>query len=324
MRPGFHEVVHSAFDIERLAGPLCAVGGWTRTDLPDAPPEQWPAWQVPADCTRIEQCLLHAPGDERGPLRIAVFHGVQQRLMRSSQHLWDSGGHFDVDIYSSDADATYAALQRHGWTAFHDSADYGFGELQVREVIIIGPDGFVIGLIERRAPPLDWPEGLGAMTRQFNSSQVVRDYATAAAFYRDILGWSPLFEVAATGEDEPSQILGLAMPHCAGVERRVGIWHPEGTNDGSVELIQCAGIRARDFSASAVAPNIGILALRFAVDDARALAARITQRGWPLYAPPIELEIAPYGPTVLFSVRTPDGAILEFYQEIGRQIPGSG
>ncbi|NIJ08556.1 catechol 2,3-dioxygenase-like lactoylglutathione lyase family enzyme [Sphingomonas vulcanisoli] len=314
MRPGFQEVVHSAFDIERLAGPLCAVGGWTRTELPDAPPKQFTAWHVPEGCTRIEQCLLHAPNDERGPLRIVVFHGAEQRVMRSSQHLWDSGGHFDVDIYSDDADATYAKLQRHGWTAFHDSADYGFGELQVREVIIIGPDGFVIGLIERRAPPLDWPEGLGAMTRQFNSSQVVRDYDASAAFYRDILGWSPLFEVVADGEGEPSQILGLPLPHAAPVERRVGIWHPEGSNDGSVELIQCAGIRARDFSELAVAPNIGLLALRFPVEDAAALAAQIVERGWPLYTPPMRLDIAPYGPATLFSVRTPDGAILEFFQ----------
>jgi catechol 2,3-dioxygenase-like lactoylglutathione lyase family enzyme len=314
VRQGFQEIVHSAFDMERVAGPLCSVGGWTRQALPDAPREQWAAWHVPESCTRIEQCLLRAPNDERGPLRIVVFHGAEQRLMRSSQHLWDSGGHFDVDMYSNNADATYAALQRLGWTAFHDSADYGFGELQVREVVIIGPDGFVIGLIERRAPPLDWPAGLGAMTRQFNSSQVVRDYDTAAAFYRDILGWSPLFEVATAGEGEPSLLLGLPMPQCAEVERRVGIWHPEGSNDGSIELIQCAGIRGRDFSGAAVAPNVGILSLRFPVADAAALAEQITRRGWPLYTPPIHLEIAPYGPVLSFAVRTPDGAILEFFQ----------
>lgn len=313
MRPGFQEIVQSAFDIERIAGPLCAVGGWIRTDLPDAPREQWAAWRVPVGCTRIEQCLLNAPNDPRGALRVVVFHGVQQRLMRSSQHVWDSGGVFDVDMYSADATATYAALQRHGWSAFHDPADYGFGTLQVREVIVAGPDGFVIGLIERKAPPLNWPEGLGAMSRQFNSSQIVRDYDAAAAFYRDILGWKPSIEIAATGEGEPSLILGMPMPQCAEVERRVGIWHPEGINDGSIELIQCAGIRARDFAEHAVAPNIGLLSLRFPVPDADALAAEITQRGWPLYTPPAPLEIAPYGLTDCFSVRTPDGAILEFY-----------
>lgn len=303
----------SAFDVDRIAGPMCEVGGWSRTNLPDAPPEQWMAWHVPDACTRIEQCLLSAPNDPRGTLRIVVFHGSEQRLMRPSQHLWDSGGIFDVDIYSDDAIATYAALQRHGWTAFHDAADYCFGELKVREVIVIGPDGYVIGLIERRAPPLDWPEGLGAMSRQFNSSQVVRDYDIAAAFYRDVLGWKPLFEVAARGEGEPGELLGLPMPQCAAVERRVGIWHPEGSNDGSVELIQCVGIRARDFAADAVAPNVGLLALRLPVADAAALATEIVSKGWPLYTPPMRLQIEPFGPTACFSVRTPDGAVLEFF-----------
>ena len=94
----------------------------------------------------------------------------------------------------------------------------------------------------------------------------------------------------------------------------MGIWHPEGSNDGSIELIQCAGIRGRDFSGAAVAPNVGILSLRFPVADAAALAEQITRRGWPLYTPPIHLEIAPYGPVLSFAVRTPDGAILDFFQ----------
>ncbi len=316
MRQGFHEIVQSAFDIERLAGPLCAVGGWTRLNLPDAPREQWAAWHVPETCTRIEQCLLLAPNDERGPLRVVVFHGVDQILMRSSQHVWDSGGIFDVDMYSDDASATYAALQRYGWTAFHDPADYGFGDLKVREVVVVGPDGFVIGLIERQSPPLDWPEGLGAMTRQFNSSQTVRDYAAAAAFYRDILGWKAVIEVTSSGTGEPGSILGMPMPQCAEVERRVGIWHPDGIIDGSVELIQCAGIETRDFAATAISPNVGLLSLRFPVADARRYAAEIEQRGWALYTPPMELEIAPYGRATLFSVRSPDGAILEFYDGV--------
>ena len=104
------------------------------------------------------------------------------------------------------------------------------------------------------------------------------------------------------------------MPQCREVERRVGIWHPEGTNDGSVELIQCTGIRARDFAEMAVAPNIGILSLRFPVADARTFAEQIVGRGWPLYTPPIELDVLPYGRTTMFAVRTPDAAILEFYQ----------
>lgn len=315
MRPGFHEAVLSVFAFDRIADAMVAVGGYTRTDLPDAPPEQFAAWHVPQGCTRIAQCLLHAPNDTHGPLRLVTFAGVEQRVMRSSQQIWEPGGHLDVDIYSTDVAATYAALQRRGWTAFADPVDYGFGELKVREVIVNGPEGFAIGLIQRLAPPLDWPEGLGAMSRSFNASQVVRDYAAAAAFYRDVLGWQPLFEMAVTGEAEPAAVIGLPMPQCADVVRKVGIWHPEGTNDGSIELIACEGIAARDLSAHGVAPNVGMLSLRFPVPDAPALAARVTAAGWPLYTAPMALEIAGIGVVMLFSVRTPDGAILEFYGE---------
>ena len=123
-----------------------------------------------------------------------------------------------------------------------------------------------------------------------------------------------MFEVAAAGEEEPSLVLGLPMPQCAVVERRVGIWQPEGINDGSIELIQCAGIRGRDFSDAAVAPNVGILLLRFPVGDVRKLARSIEERGWPIYASLSVVEVQPHGDLTMFAVRTPDGAILEFYE----------
>lgn len=314
MRQGFQEAVLSVFDLERIAGAMVAVGGYARTDLPDAPREQHAAWRVPTGCSRIAQCLLTAPNDDRGALRLVKFEGVEQRMMRSSQQVWEPGGHFDVDIYSADASGVYAALQQRGWTAFADPVDYAFGKLQVREVVINGPDGFAIGLIQRRAPPLEWAPGLGAMSRSFNASQIVREYAPAAAFYRDVLGWQPMVEIEVTGTDEPAAVIGLPMPQCADVVRRIGIWHPEGLNDGSIELIACEGIASRDFSAHAVAPNVGMLSLRFPVPDVSAVAARILGAGWPLYTAPMDLEIAGIGRVSLCAVRTPDGAILEFYE----------
>ena len=64
-------------------------------------------------------------------------------------------------------------------------------------------------------------------------------------------------------------------------------------------------------------PNIGIASLRFPVKDARAFAGQIALRGRPLYAQPMELDIAPYGTITTFAARTPDGAILEFCQSLG-------
>ncbi|MHB8286684.1 MAG: hypothetical protein ACYDD1_18680, partial [Caulobacteraceae bacterium] len=110
MSNGLQEIVFSVFDIDRIAAPMMAVGGYTRTDLPDAPPEQWAAWDVPAACTRIEQCLLTAAGDDRGHLRLVVFHGVEREVIRSSQSPWDTGGIFDVDIFSKDVSGVYRRL----------------------------------------------------------------------------------------------------------------------------------------------------------------------------------------------------------------------
>jgi predicted enzyme related to lactoylglutathione lyase len=72
-----------------------------------------------------------------------------------------------------------------------------------------------------------------------------------------------------------------------------------------------------------VAPNVGILCLRIPVPDATRYAAEITARGGTLYSPPTSFELAPYGRATIFSVRSPEGAILEFFDAPFEQI-GAG
>src|SRR4051812_43925312 len=123
---GIREAVFSAFDIDRIATPLVEVGLFKRVALPDAPREQFAQWHVPAACTRIEQVLL-VPRDSlngRGALRVVKFHGVAQHVMRSSQRSWDTGGIFDVDVFTTDCTGVYRQLQQHGWTALGEPVDY--------------------------------------------------------------------------------------------------------------------------------------------------------------------------------------------------------
>lgn len=315
---GFREIVHSVFDIGRIARPLLATGGFTLQSLPDAPRGQFAAWHVPAGCTRIEQAYL-APtgsGDGSGGLRLVRFHGVAQRVMRSSQRSWDTGGIFDIDVFSRDVDAVYRLLQSHGWTALGEPVDYSEAHFHVRQVVAVGPDGLMVAIIQRHSPPPDPGEPFDAMSRIFNSTQVVRDYDRAAAFYRDVLGWPPMLEFRIEGQTEPgADVLGLPMPHAVAVDRRIGIFRPAGaTEGGSVELIEIRGMHGRDFAGHCVAPNVGLLSLRVPVADARRCAASVTARGGTPYAQPADYEIAPYGPVTAFSVRSPDGAIVEFFQ----------
>jgi hypothetical protein len=82
-------------------------------------------------------------------------------------------------------------------------------------------------------------------------------------------------------------------------------------------LIHNAAMYGRRCDADCAAPNVGILCLRFEVEDARAYAAEIAGRGGALYNGPAVIGIAPYGTVTLFAVRSPEGAIVEFFSPDG-------
>lgn len=316
---GFHEVVMSVFDIDRIARPMTATGAFELRALPDAPPGQYAAWHLPATCTRIEQACLAPRGstDGKGGLRLVRFHGVDQRVMRSSQRSWDTGGIFDIDVFAKDADALYRLLQRHGWTALGEPVDYSEAIFSVRQVVAVGPDGLMVAIIQRYSPPVEEVPAFESVSQIFNSTQMVRDYDRARAFYLDVLGWETRLEFTIDHAAEPgADVLGLPMPQAESAVRRIGMFRPKGTAVGSIELIENCTMRGRDFTEHCVAPNVGLLSMRFPVTDAAAQAAAITARGGTLYAPLARYDIAPFGPVTAFSIRAPDGAILEFFQRL--------
>lgn len=312
---GMQEIVASVSDVARVARVFTAIGGWKAKRLPDAPREQWKAWHVPRSVKRIEQVLLTAAGDDRGCVRLVRFHGGRQRVMRSSGRTWDTGGIFDIDVFARDARAVYRRLQAEGWSAYGDPVDYSWAGFDVCEVVTTGPDGLVIALIEPHHPPLAKFPRYQGFSRVFNSAQMVRDPAATRKFFVDVLGWKYLIDSEVRDAVEPGQLmLGLPLPIARTVVRKIGVAHPRGENDGSLEPISMPELGGVDFSEHCVAPNLGWLCWRFAVDDARAYARTIASRGHALYSPPQSLAIAGVGDTTMFSVRTPDGAILEFYE----------
>ncbi|MFQ5634160.1 MAG: VOC family protein [Gammaproteobacteria bacterium] len=110
----------------------------------------------------------------------------------------------------------------------------------------------------------------------------------------------------------------LGLPHNLAPEipRHVYIVHPQKINSGSVEILQFAGASGRDFSARAVPPNIGALSLRFPVRDMGSLLARLHRSGIALAAGPVTLPMPPYGVVRTLAIRSPDGALLEFFQVV--------
>lgn len=312
---GFNEIVISVEEISGLRDALTQVAGWTATDLSDALPEQHAAWHVPSECTRIEQCLLTAENDSTGHLRLIKFYDTNGVVMRSSQRTWDIGGIFDVDVYVKDVDRMYRELQRAGWTAFGDPVDYSWGGFDVRQSLALTPDGIAFGMLQPYGKVLiDLPE-YSRMSRAFNSAQIVEDFDESLAFYTEKLGWKPLVNTVVKDTEEPGRdVMGIPMPLAKSVERRVAILHPQGTNEGSAEIIEMREIQGKHFGDRCIAPNIGYLAARFPVIDLEAYAEDLARRHVKFYSDPSEFVVEPYGLVQSLSVRSPDGAILEFFK----------
>lgn len=316
---GMQEIVASVSDLGRIERVFTRIGGWSAKRLPDAPREQWGAWRVPRGVTRIEQRLLIPRDDSRGLVRLVRFHGARQQLIRSSARTWDTGGIFDIDVYTRDARKLYRALQAEGWSAYGDPADYSWAGFDVCEVVATGPDGLVIALIEpKRGIPPGFPR-IDGFSRVFNSAHMVSDFARTQRWFVEVLGWRYGIDSEVRDVAEPGQLmLGLPLPLAKETVKRIGIVHPEGINDGSLEPIALPGLTGRDFSNQCVAPHLGWFAWRYPVEDARECASQIRARGGEIYVAPKAVTIAPYGPCVTFSVRTPDGAIIEFVEAARR------
>lgn len=75
-------------------------------------------------------------------------------------------------------------------------------------------------------------------------------------------------------------------------------------------------LQGADYAARCNATNLGILAARFKVDSAKVAAEKIKARGWMITRPLSESATLGLGSAKLFSIKTPDGAIIQFYSEV--------
>jgi catechol 2,3-dioxygenase-like lactoylglutathione lyase family enzyme len=144
--------------------------------------------------------------------------------------------------------------------------------------------------------------------------QSVRSIEATRDFYERVLGF-----VRLAGGDFVNPV---AAPNNFGVPGnlvvahplRFGIFAPVEGSPTPIECVEFVGVSGRDLAERAVPPNLGIMSLRYPVSDARQKAAELTSRGAELFLPVRESRIEPYGRVRAFAVRSPDGAVLEFFQ----------
>lgn len=309
---GYQEAVFSVSDVEEWAEFFETVGGWRTIHDGELDDATLAAWQLPKGAS-ARQIVVGNPGTVRGFVRLIDFDGVEQEQIRSNAQTWDTGGLFDVNSRIVSMDRKFAEIQARDWQAASDPVQFTFGPFVVKEWLARGPDGIVIALIERLEPPLEGNPQLREMGRLINATQIVADIDAARAFYQDKLGFETYLDHNGPSKAPGPNVLGLPYNLATEIPRHVSILHPHGTNEGSVELIEFKGLTGADFSDRAVPPNLGVLTLRFPVNDIAAFSKHAAENDLEVAVPPTAVDMPPYGQVELMAIRGPGGVWLEFF-----------
>ena len=311
---GWREVVASVSDLDQHIRFFKEIAGWTASDAEPVAEELLLAWNLNPQDAPAKQILVSNPGTSTGFIRLIQLNRSLKQIRPNSQP-WDTGGLYDINFRVSDMWSSFDEMQRLGWRGPSDPVKFNFGPFEVIEWISDGPDGVSFAMIERLSPPLTgWPN-LRRFSRTFNSTQIVKDMEPAKHFYMNILGFKSYLEHRGTSSGDGKNVLGLPLSVAKTISRDVLILHPKGLNEGSVELLSFEGLEGRDLSKNANAPNLGLLSLRFPVSGLKNLHKHLIAHDVPIVVDPIETNLQPYGPCILFTVAAPDGAWLTFFEQ---------
>lgn len=310
---GFHEVVGLVADAEGSARRLAQALGYSVIQRGVVPAAALALLGLP-DYAGSSEALIAHPDAERGAIRLISPGGDPAPLIRDGAQAWDSGGIFDINIRAlTDIEPLHHALGAAGWRASAPITDWQFGAMSVREVVEADADGLAIALMQRVSPPLQGYEGIGGNASWvFNSTQIVADFDAARALFVDHLGWVAVQETEGfAGNAGGVNCMGLPPSLAATVPMRIGIYHPQGRMEGSLEIISF-GCGGHDFSA-ARPPRRGWASVRLPVSDLSAFARAMAAGGCEV-GEAGEFEWAPYGKARALAAVAPWGARFEAFQ----------
>lgn len=312
---GFTEIVITTRDPAAWVEMLTEVGGWeVRSRAPLSSPELT-LWNLPEGASG-ETILLANRGADRGFVRLVQLENVEQEMIRADDRPWDTGGFFDANMRLADMAATHAAMQARGWQGESPPVEFTFGPFTVREWIARGPDGARLAVMQRVAPPLEgWPNLVRA-SRVFNATITVPEMGPARAWFENVLGMRPYLVSSRPSSEAGPNVLGLPHNVTTMISRDVVILHPEGRNDGSIELLAFVGGWGADFSDRAVRHNLGIATARFPVVDLERAITRLRAHDVEMSGEPVTVTLAPYGQVRMVGIRGPAGVWLELYERL--------
>ena len=316
----WQEAVLSVTDLDASARFFREIGGYGTKSAGAVSASEIAAWGLASDATG-EMLVIGRPGENQANLRLVRFDGAGRRVpMRPGSRAWDTGCYFSLMVRMKGLQSVYDDAIALGWWTETPITYLEFGASKLDVTIFRGPDGIQVQGYERLSPPL--PPGIPPferMTRPFNIMQMVRDRDAAYRFFTRVLGFATFYNGEPYTAETPTPTpLGLPVNLTTTIPYLAGIVYPEPGEFGRMEMIEIRGLEGHDYSDRCDAPNLGILAVRFEVENAVAAAAEIEARGWPVSRPVSRADVELLGRIDIFSVKTPDGAIIQFYSEAAR------
>jgi len=318
---GFQEAVISVSDLKTATETWRDIGDFEVACTGKAGPDMAQFWGLSKD-TLIDQVVLKKKNATRGFIRLVKFQGVPQVQIRSSGMSWDTGGIFDLYMYVDDVRAVFAKLRARGWQSYNDPVTYTLGPFTVTEVIVRGPDGEALCLMQRDAPPYDKAQfgvvpGSGkGFGWPFNAALVSTDFGPGEKLFADILGWKTHLNGDSKSQPPGDNPLGLPKNIAQDYSRQFAAYAPHPTDrNGSIQIIVNKNIVGRDFSDRTDPPNLGNLALRVPVNDLAVFEKSFTAKGGAISNSRHALTLEPYGKIDILTVKAPNGARIEFFAQ---------
>jgi catechol 2,3-dioxygenase-like lactoylglutathione lyase family enzyme len=313
----WREAVISVTDPDVTARFFKEIGGFQELGRGALTASELAAWGLD-EAASGDYLLLQAPmGGDFGHVRLVRFSDAGRRVpMRPGARAWDTGCYFSLMIRVKDMQAIYDDAIRLGWWTETPITALQFGESDLRVVIYRGPDGVQVQTYERLAPalPAAIPE-FERMTAAFNIMQMVADRDRAYDFFTEVLGFDTFYKGKPYTAKTPTPTpIGIPINLTTTVPYRAGIVYPVAGEFGRMEMIEVMGLDGFDYSQQCEAPNLGILAVRYPVQDIEQARATILERGGALWRDTSAVQIGSLGAVDLFSVKTPDGAIIQFFE----------
>ena len=311
---GWTEAVVSVADLEAMPGFLERIGNWHQTGSGELTAGELAYWQVEATGRWRRLC---APDAVVGCIRFVRFDGVEQEPIRPAARAWDTGGIYSLMVRSDDVDTLYqAALAEPGWWAESPPIRFSFGTSDLKNVVISGPHGIKLAAYERVSPAFTAFQ-MGRISQAFNTMRMVRNQPAAKAFYAQ-LGFRERFDSDYEPLEPAWSNFSIPRNFTPIIRRKAAAMQPHGDElpDGEwgrVEVMQIVGFEGRDHSARAVPPNLGILSVRYEADNLDDYRARLEADGVPIAYRANGVAIGGLGEVDIFAVRSPDGALTEFY-----------